>query len=345
MPLCAWCLLLLLLLLCCRELAEIHIPAGLLSQGDGEALKELLRKGPVSVALNWTDLMPKASKVSPARRHCSFQGRNTGLWQQLQAQTVWDVTASTSLHGPGCATVLTLPCCAADRLSGSSGPTAMMSVVCCVTSSAGSSRCVLQQVGRLCQHSQQQSRHVLFNNTNHCGQQLRTLNAPIRPSAVTQCQAMLVCNVWRICSAMSRHPADAPFLPTCIAVALPQDFKPVAKQLESAGLVSFQPHYLIWVCQYGAESEECKTQCIRNGAYCCPDPDDNIVEGYSGADVLMVSSCWGARRDSRLPAKTHCCDQGSAQAAQADHMLIDCSCWLVFQLSLCPTLRVQSRAS
>jgi hypothetical protein len=69
-----------------------------------------------------------------------------------------------------------------------------------------------------------------------------------------------------------------------------QDFKPVAKQLESAGLVSFQPHYLIWVCQFGAESEECKTQCIRNGAYCCPDPDDNIAEGYSGADVLLVSS-------------------------------------------------------
>lgn len=73
------------------------------------------------------------------------------------------------------------------------------------------------------------------------------------------------------------------------ACCMVQDFKPVAKQLESAGLVSFQPHYLIWVCQFGAESEECKTQCIRNGAYCCPDPDDNIVEGYSGADVLMVS--------------------------------------------------------
>lgn len=68
----------------------------------------------------------------------------------------------------------------------------------------------------------------------------------------------------------------------------PQDFKPVAKQLESAGLVSFQPHYLVWVCQYGADSPECKTQCIRNGAYCCPDPDDNIAEGYSGADVLLV---------------------------------------------------------
>jgi hypothetical protein len=50
---------------CCRELAQITIPAGLLSQADGEAVKELLRKGPVSVALNWTDLMPKASKVRP----------------------------------------------------------------------------------------------------------------------------------------------------------------------------------------------------------------------------------------------------------------------------------------
>jgi hypothetical protein len=73
----------------------------------------------------------------------------------------------------------------------------------------------------------------------------------------------------------------------------------VAKQLESAGLVSFQPHYLIWVCQFGAESEECKTQCIRNGAYCCPDPDDNIAEGYSGADVLLVSSGGFASPHSR----------------------------------------------
>jgi hypothetical protein len=59
--------------------------------------------------------------------------------------------------------------------------------------------------------------------------------------------------------------------------------------MESAGLITFQPHYLLWVCQYGAESDECKTQCIRQGAYCCPDPDDNIHEGYSGAEVLLVS--------------------------------------------------------
>lgn len=95
--------------------------------------------------------------------------------------------------------------------------------------------------------------------------------------------------------------------PGLTILSLPvQDFKPVAKQLESAGLVSFQPHYLIWVCQFGADSEECKTQCIRNGAYCCPDPDDNIAEGYSGADVLMVSSRQAGGWQSE------CCEQSSS---------------------------------
>lgn len=46
-----------------RELAQMSLSAGLISQTDGEYIKDLLRKGPVSVALNWTDLMPKASKV------------------------------------------------------------------------------------------------------------------------------------------------------------------------------------------------------------------------------------------------------------------------------------------
>jgi hypothetical protein len=71
--------------------------------------------------------------------------------------------------------------------------------------------------------------------------------------------------------------------------SISQDFKPIAKKMESAGLITFKPHYLLWVCQYGAESDECKTQCIRQGAYCCPDPDDNIHEGYSGAEVPLVS--------------------------------------------------------
>ena len=50
-----------------RELQELTISAGLISQDDGEALKALLKKGgAITVALNWTDLLPKAKK---ARRH------------------------------------------------------------------------------------------------------------------------------------------------------------------------------------------------------------------------------------------------------------------------------------
>lgn len=71
-------------------------------------------------------------------------------------------------------------------------------------------------------------------------------------------------------------------------VSVSQDFKPAGKALEQAGLVSFMPHYLIWVCEYGSTAEECKSQCIRDGSYCCPDPDDDINEGYSGVDVLLV---------------------------------------------------------
>jgi hypothetical protein len=48
----------------CRELAQVTIAAGLISQADGEAIKELLKRGPVSVALNWTDVLPKAQTVS-----------------------------------------------------------------------------------------------------------------------------------------------------------------------------------------------------------------------------------------------------------------------------------------
>lgn len=78
-------------------------------------------------------------------------------------------------------------------------------------------------------------------------------------------------------------------LTVCFAATSLQDFKGLAKKMESAGLVTFKPHYLLWVCQYGADAEECKMQCIRNGAYCCPDPDDDIHEGYSGKEVLLVS--------------------------------------------------------
>jgi hypothetical protein len=55
-----------LLRLRCRELAQIGISSGLISEADGNAIKELLRKGPVSVALNWTDVLPKAKQVAAA---------------------------------------------------------------------------------------------------------------------------------------------------------------------------------------------------------------------------------------------------------------------------------------
>jgi hypothetical protein len=50
----------------------------------------------------------------------------------------------------------------------------------------------------------------------------------------------------------------------------------------------FRPHYLIWVCAGGDSPEMCDSQCIRDGAYCAPDPDEDIHKGYSGADVLRV---------------------------------------------------------
>lgn len=57
--------------------------------------------------------------------------------------------------------------------------------------------------------------------------------------------------------------------------------------------MDFHPHYLIWVCQPGSNQEECDSQCIANGAYCCPDPDDDISRGYAGRDVLRVGAFAG----------------------------------------------------
>ncbi|KAI8469825.1 MAG: hypothetical protein J3K34DRAFT_393772 [Monoraphidium minutum] len=131
---------------------------GLVSQADGDALKALLRKGPVSVALNWTDLVPQAKKVE---------------WE------FWT------------------------------------------------------------------------NSNDECG-------------AVCATQRKFI-----------------------------KAFKAAGKQLQVKGLASFRPHYLIWVCSGSTSTkEECETQCIRGGAYCCPDPDDNIHEGYSGADMNVRSLCF-----------------------------------------------------
>lgn len=152
------------------SVAEITISAGLISQADGEYLKSLLRRGPVTVALNWTDVLPQARKV-----HFEF----------------WT------------------------------------------------------------------------NSGDECGS---------------------VCDSQR---------------------AFIRKFKSAGRQLQIRGLVDFQPHYMIWVCQQPELKEECASQCIRNGRYCVPDPDNNIREGYTGADVLKMnlrSLCFArAARDRGEP--------------------------------------------
>mmetsp|Transcript_35076 Transcript_35076/g.83213 ORF Transcript_35076/g.83213 Transcript_35076/m.83213 type:complete len:724 (+) Transcript_35076:209-2380(+) len=67
-----------------------------------------------------------------------------------------------------------------------------------------------------------------------------------------------------------------------------KDFAPVAKKLDEQDVADFEPHYLIWVCppQY-TESEQCRKQCIYNGQYCCPDPEDDMEIGYDGKDVIL----------------------------------------------------------
>lgn len=78
-----------------------------------------------------------------------------------------------------------------------------------------------------------------------------------------------------------------------------QRARSITPSCRTQGLVDFRPHYLIWVCQGSSSKEECDSQCIRDGAYCCPDPDDNIHQGYSGADVLKVRPSGEAHRAPR----------------------------------------------
>jgi hypothetical protein len=55
---------------------------------------------------------------------------------------------------------------------------------------------------------------------------------------------------------------------------------------EQGGYTQFTPHYVTWLCppEY-INDPACISQCINNGRYCCPDPDDDFTRGYSGRDV------------------------------------------------------------
>jgi hypothetical protein len=51
-------------LIACRIIDTLTISAGLISQEAGNQIKELMKMGPVTLALNWTDALPKSGLVS-----------------------------------------------------------------------------------------------------------------------------------------------------------------------------------------------------------------------------------------------------------------------------------------
>lgn len=72
----------------------------------------------------------------------------------------------------------------------------------------------------------------------------------------------------------------------CVALSIPTTHTR-AQEFDSNGWTAFTPHYLVWDCPTGyTESEECQSLCIRHGRYCAPDPDGDVWEGYSGAQVV-----------------------------------------------------------
>lgn len=77
--------------------------------------------------------------------------------------------------------------------------------------------------------------------------------------------------------------------PVCdIQKAFMKEFAPIAKDFQKNKWVNFTPHYLVWLCP-GSFSNlaECKSQCIRRGRYCTPDPDGDLTKGYSGRDIVQ----------------------------------------------------------
>ncbi|WOG85493.1 hypothetical protein DCAR_0104682 [Daucus carota subsp. sativus] len=67
-----------------------------------------------------------------------------------------------------------------------------------------------------------------------------------------------------------------------------KDFKGHAQILEKGGYTMFTPHYITWYCpQPFILSDQCKSQCINNGRYCAPDPENDFGKGYQGRDVVI----------------------------------------------------------
>ncbi|KAL9251723.1 Vacuolar-sorting receptor 7-like protein [Drosera capensis] len=67
-----------------------------------------------------------------------------------------------------------------------------------------------------------------------------------------------------------------------------KNFKGHAQILEKGGYALFTPHYITWYCPHAfVLSSQCKSQCINNGRYCAPDPEQDFGIGYEGKDVVL----------------------------------------------------------
>lgn len=67
-----------------------------------------------------------------------------------------------------------------------------------------------------------------------------------------------------------------------------KDFKGAAQILEQKGYTQFTPHYITWYCPEAFKlSKQCKSQCINNGRYCAPDPEQDFSKGYDGKNVVV----------------------------------------------------------
>ncbi|KAJ3673976.1 hypothetical protein LUZ60_005968 [Juncus effusus] len=67
-----------------------------------------------------------------------------------------------------------------------------------------------------------------------------------------------------------------------------KEFKGSAQLLEQGGYSLFTPHYITWYCPKAfLTSKQCRSQCINNGRYCSPDPEQDFSSGYDGKDVVV----------------------------------------------------------
>lgn len=77
--------------------------------------------------------------------------------------------------------------------------------------------------------------------------------------------------------------------PKCEAqIEFVKNFKGAAQLLEKGGYTLFTPHYITWYCPEAfITSRQCKSQCINQGRYCAPDPEQDFDQGYDGKDVVL----------------------------------------------------------